>query len=182
MSDDMIEKLEKQLRVPLSGPVVRAAQRMASEAEQARTPIRVHRRRAAIAVIAATLIGFGGGAVAYAAPQTWMWLFPADIPKSFTFPSGRTCTVDLRVRADYSVGDPNPAAIAIIERAARDLDVSKLNVLSYIGEATPKDLSLIDKVPDLVEREALRLAVQDQMMTLTGGPNGATWSSSTSCD
>ena len=186
MSDknDLIGRLDAHLRVRLSPATVREAHAVARTAERSGRRSGT-RRRGLIALVVAAGLGLGGGAVAYAAPQTWQWLFPTDISKSLTFASGRTCTVEITVRADYSsVGahGATPAQMSAMQDVADSIDPSKLDLEPYLEDARARFSTLLAESPDMVERAALGSAIYDEMMRVSGGPNGATWSTETSCD
>jgi len=185
MSDDhdLITRLDAHLQVALSASALREARAVARKAERAgRRP--GARRRGLVALIVAGGLALGGGAVAYAAPQTWMWLFPPAVTKSYTFQNGETCTVMIVVRAEYSGGNsPTPADMSWVQDAATRLDVASLDVPAHLPEAEATYGDDEAETPGLVERMALGDAVYDEMVHLTHGPrNGASWSMELSCD
>jgi hypothetical protein len=183
MTDNMIDQLEERLLRPLPADVHHEVIALARHAElEVRGPRRLPSRRGLVALVIAGVVSVSGGAVAYAAPQTWAWLFPAPVSKSFTFPSGLVCSVDITVSADYSGGkNPTRGEFDTVERAAAAVDVSRLDIDSYLARAQVTQGSLEAVSPYVVEREAIQLAVHDDMMSRTGGPSGATWSTSTTC-
>jgi hypothetical protein len=82
---------------------------------------------------------------------------------------------------DYSGGKkPTRGDFDAVERAAA-VDVSQLDIDSYLATAQITQGSLEAVSPHVVEREAIQLAAYDDMMSRTGGPSGATWSTSTTC-
>ncbi|WP_213816128.1 hypothetical protein [Glaciihabitans sp. dw_435] len=179
MDRELEERLSAHLQVDVSPAAIRETKRLGLAAGARNRSNTRFRALITLAITGGLLVG--GSAVAYAAPQTWAWLFPQAVSKSFTFPGQLECVANITASANYSAGKPTPSEVADVLNAARRLQLDDNTVLGYLADAERDAPDSAGATAHVAERQALIVAIQNQMFQLADPDSGATWSVSTSC-
>ena len=122
------DELRRALEVPVAPADHEALMRAFDEAEP-QTGRRFLRGASTKMLLVVAGVTLSGAVVAAAAvPAAVGLLFPPAVPTSFTFQSGVTCSVDIRVTPDFATSKHPQAAVGAAQEFLEHLDVSSLPI------------------------------------------------------